>query len=441
MEERRSLQSIPDDELLRRLGELMGQSRGVEVDIVAHIAEVDERKLYARKAFPSMFAYSRYVLHLSEQEAYLRITVARASRKHPMLLTMLGDGRLHLTAIGKLAPHLSLENRDRLLERATHLPKRQLEELIAEIAPRPDVPAMVRKLPERRALLTACPVDPNRAEGSMPELGPEPTLGLRPDSRVELGPDRVAVPDRGNDPTHDLRPDAVLANEPGGPAQEAVGSPKAGNVDAPCVPAAAPAASSPAVALRVSPSVVQPLSPGRYKVQFTASAELHRKLERLQTLMGSGGGYRDLAAVIEQAVTEKLERVETRRFGRTPTPRQRGGQSNPSPSRRDGPAASQRLPDSSSSSRHIPRAVRGAVYERDSGRCRFVDKAGRQCPERSRLEFHHRHPFALGGEHSVANVCLMCRAHNAFLAECDYGRETMARHRQARNRGPRAPAG
>src|SRR5207245_3061556 len=148
MQEKRLLQSIPDDELLHRLAELMGQSRRVEADIVAHIAEVDERRLYAREALPSMFAYCTYVLHLSYGEAYLRISAARASREHPMLLAMLADGRLHLSAIAKLAPHLTRENRDSLLERATHRSKRQIEEQIAEIAPRQDVPAVVRKLPE-----------------------------------------------------------------------------------------------------------------------------------------------------------------------------------------------------------------------------------------------------------------------------------------------------
>ena len=68
----------------------------------------------------------------------------------PVLLTMLADGRLHLTAIAKLAPHLTPENRDGLLERAVHRTKRQIEELVAEIAPRPDVPALMRRLPERR---------------------------------------------------------------------------------------------------------------------------------------------------------------------------------------------------------------------------------------------------------------------------------------------------
>ncbi len=255
MEEKRPLQSIPDDELLHRLAELMGQSRRAEADIVAHIAEVEERRLFARQAFPSMFAYCMDVLHLSEAEAYLRISAARASRKHPILLTMLADGRLHLTAIALLAPHLTCENRERLLERATHRSKRQIEELIAAIAPRPDVPAVMRKIPERRTLPTA-------GHLVVPERG------------ESLG--------QGQVPTIELFLDGV---------------------------AALAASASP-----VSPSVVQPLSPGRYRVQFTASAEFHQKLERLRALMGSKAMDGDLVVVIEEAVTEKLERLEARRF-------------------------------------------------------------------------------------------------------------------------------
>ena len=347
----------------------MGQSRRIEADIVAHIAEVDERRLYARAAFPSMFAYGTEVLHLSEAEAYLRISAARASREHPMLLTMLADGRLHLTAIAKLAPHLTRENRDELLERATHRSKRQIEDQIAEIAPRPDVPVMVRKLPERRTLPTAGPlVVSNRGEG----LGQVPILELRPDG--------VAAPHTE------------------------------GRQDPPS-----------------SASVVQPLSPGRYKVQFTASAELHHKLERLKALMGSKGRDGDLAVVIEQAVTEKLERLEARRLGRTRAPRR-------------GPAEMRETQTSASpSSRHVPAAVQRAVRERDGDQCRYVDEQGRRCKQRDHLEFHHRHPFGLGGDHEVSNIRLMCHAHNAYLAECDYGREAMGRHRRPRSRASPQP--
>jgi 5-methylcytosine-specific restriction endonuclease McrA len=159
------------------------------------------------------------------------------------------------------------------------------------------------------------------------------------------------------------------------------------------------------------------LSPGRYKVQFTASAAFCQKLERLRALVGARGSDGALAAVIEQAVTEKLERLEARRFGRTKAPRKAQAET------------AARL-DTSPSSRHIPAAVRRAVRERDGDRCRYVDDQGRRCPERDRLEYHHRHPFGLGGDHSVPNISLMCRAHNAYLAECDYGQKAMARHRR-----------
>jgi hypothetical protein len=57
MERTHSLTSFSDDELLRRLSNLLGQSRRDEAALVAHIGEVDRRRLYAREASPSMFGY------------------------------------------------------------------------------------------------------------------------------------------------------------------------------------------------------------------------------------------------------------------------------------------------------------------------------------------------------------------------------------------------
>src|SRR5262249_56796214 len=100
------------------------KARRVEADLIAHIGEVDARRLYAREATPSMFVYCTEVLHLSEAEAYLRITVARAAREHPVLLDRLRDGRLHLSGIAKLVPHLTVENREAVLRRAAHRSQR-----------------------------------------------------------------------------------------------------------------------------------------------------------------------------------------------------------------------------------------------------------------------------------------------------------------------------
>ena len=132
-------ESLSDDQLLRRLSEITRDSRRVEAELVAHIAEVDARRLYAREGCSSMFAYCVEVLHLSEPETNLRMVVARAARRHPVLLDMLRDGRVHLSGIALLAPHLTEANRDEVLARATHSSKRHIEELVACLAPRPDV--------------------------------------------------------------------------------------------------------------------------------------------------------------------------------------------------------------------------------------------------------------------------------------------------------------
>jgi len=141
------LDSITDDALLARVAEMIGRSRRVEAELVSHLAEVDRRRLYLREACPSMHVYATTRLHLSDAEAYLRITAARLSRRFPMVLDMLADGRLHLSAIAKLAPHLREDNAEVLLGRAARRSKRDIEILVAEFAPRPDVPSRIRRLP------------------------------------------------------------------------------------------------------------------------------------------------------------------------------------------------------------------------------------------------------------------------------------------------------
>jgi 5-methylcytosine-specific restriction endonuclease McrA len=168
---------------------------------------------------------------------------------------------------------------------------------------------------------------------------------------------------------------------------------------------------------------VLPLAPGRYKVQFTASAELHDKLERLRDLLRRRIPDGDLAAIIEEAVSEKLERLEARRFGQTKTPRTRLSQSDTSPG-----------------SRHIPAAVKRAVSERDGRRCRYQNQQGRRCPARSGLEFHHQYPFAFGGERGPDNIVFLCRPHNQLLADHDYGATSVARQRSPDHRSSDPPS-
>ena len=77
--------------------------------------------------------------------------------------------------------------------------------------------------------------------------------------------------------------------------------------------------------------------------------------------------------------------------------------------------------------RHIGRAVRREVAERDGIQCSWTDDTGRRCQSRAWLEYDHRRPFARGGASAPDNVRLLCRAHNHLAAEQAYGRAHMER--------------
>ena len=111
----RSLSHLSNQELLRSLAAIVARDRGTTAEMLAHIAEVDDRRLYAQEGFPSMFAYCVQVLHMSEDTAFKRIRAARTARQFPAIFEAVADGRLHLSAVVVLAPYLTEENATELL--------------------------------------------------------------------------------------------------------------------------------------------------------------------------------------------------------------------------------------------------------------------------------------------------------------------------------------
>jgi hypothetical protein len=85
------------------------------------------------------------------------------------------------------------------------------------------------------------------------------------------------------------------------------------------------------------------------------------------------------------------------------------------------------VPRAPSTARTIPAAVRREVWARDNGCCSWRSRDGRRCGSRWKLELDHIQPVALGGDSTVANLRLICRAHNVRHAEQIFGRRHMAR--------------
>jgi 5-methylcytosine-specific restriction endonuclease McrA len=170
------------------------------------------------------------------------------------------------------------------------------------------------------------------------------------------------------------------------------------------------------------PALLEPIAPSRYKVEFTASAELRDKLQRARALLRHkiSDSSNDLAEVVDEAVTLLLAKLEARKFAKTKAPRKSVAES-----------------DTSASSRTIPAAVRREVFARDEGRCAFVAKSGRRCScsDPGQLEYHHVQPYAMGGDHKPETIELRCAAHNAYQAELDYGQKVMKLARDAPRKG------
>ena len=339
---------LTDEALLAKVKLLSERSREVTVELIAHLAVLDQRKRYRAEGAATLFRYCTEVLRFSGAAAYNRIKAVRAVRKFPVILDRLADGSVNLTTVKLLAPSLTSANHEAVLAEAAGMTRRQVEKLVARLAPKPDVPSTFRKLPAPMA-------------SGVPD--PFPAVDTAGDKRLT---ETSAPSPRPVNTTVDVNANAVLA---------------------------APATARSAVA---------PLSPDRYRVQFTVGKETEDQLRRLQDLLRGEIPDGDPGQIFARALPLLLEAVEKRKFAATEKPR-------------PGHASA------TSGSRHIPAEVARTVWTRDGGRCAFVANSGRRCSERSHLEFHHGKPFAMGGEATIANIALRCRAHNAHEAELVFG--------------------
>jgi hypothetical protein len=140
-----SLGRLSDFDLVLSLRTLVAREREATAEVIAHLAELDTRDVHLREGFGSLYLYCRDALGLSEWESYNRIEVARTARRFPVILDLLADGSVHLTAVRLLAPHLRPDNHCDLLASARGKTKAQIQEIVARLAPKPDAPTSIRR--------------------------------------------------------------------------------------------------------------------------------------------------------------------------------------------------------------------------------------------------------------------------------------------------------
>jgi len=132
------LRRLSDAELVDSLRALEARQRETMAAIVAHVVEIEERRLHLRLGYSSLFDYCQRALGLSEDEAYRRMTVSRMASKWPAIVDGLEDGSLHMSGVALLKPHLRAENCGELLEMARGASRRELERRLAARFPQAD---------------------------------------------------------------------------------------------------------------------------------------------------------------------------------------------------------------------------------------------------------------------------------------------------------------
>lgn len=260
-----SLAHLSDQTLVTHLKTLVAQDRSTTAALLAHIAEFDSRRLCLPAGYPSTFAYCLEELGFCEQAAFKRIRAARTGRRFPEIFAAVADGRLNLSAVVLLAARLTEstteDEADELIAAASRKSKAQVERLLAERFPQPDVPSRLR------------PVVPNPERFEASELSP---------GTVE-----------------------TLAGAPRVPHSAA---------EEPC--------SEPQVRMekpRIPPRLTA-IAPKRFTLQVTLSQEAHDSLCHAQALLRHQVPSGDLSEVLERIIKIAEKQLEKRKFAATDRP-------------------------------------------------------------------------------------------------------------------------
>ena len=372
-----TVSGLSDNALLAQTRKLAHLEQQLQVTVIDHLREIHTRRLYLSRGFSSLFDYVVRELGYTDSAAARRINTMHLCAEFEGVREGLQDGSFTLSTAAQLQSAFDRQKRNR----------------------------------QRR--------------GRGPVVGSGPAV---PRQESLLAPSATVQP---------LEPAPVLD----GSARQALVTQAAGKSTRQVQELLAGVDPE----LTVPADKVRPLGTGRYEMKVVIDAECHRGLERLRGLLSHVDPHMTLGQLVGRLAREGLDRHDTgrpprrQRAGSRPescaetsaakekgtsgdaptaaekTPAQPGAKGSApakSPARQDGDVTSPPK-RSASGSRAIPKAIKRRVWQRDDGRCSYVDpRTGRRCASRHLLQIDHKIPYALGGSAEPANLRLLCFAHH-----------------------------
>jgi len=366
--------------LEQKLHALAGDERHALADFLVCLAEFDARRAYLDRACSSCFTYLTGRLGFSTSSAFRRIVAARLSVKFPAILERIRGGRLNLISLCIVRNLLCTGNELDLLNNAGTLSQRELEKFVAARS------VIAGSVAARSVAM---------APTGIPAQAPAPLLPAPKHDQIRFLPVSPALPTSSHAAARNASPTSGV-----GFSAE---SKSEGFVKGEDEAVSSNGQSCPTNQLSM-----------KVRIHFTADAHLVERIEEAKALLSNTYGAASLEQVFSHVLEDFLKRHsarrrELRRFERQKKRAARamctGARAEPSPE-----------------SRHIPQAVKDAVWLRDGGRCAFMSEDGRRCGEKNFLHYDHITPWATGGSSTdPSNIRLLCAAHNQHAAVAAFG--------------------
>ena len=458
--------ALSDRELLRATSTLVRHERHLQGAVIDHLSEIEARRLYLRRGCSSLFDYAVRELGYSDATAGRRIGAVRLCADQPDARERLREGSLTLSAAAELqwafdrqrrrgsiagtastapagtvepradalasspaeaaaadsapaagavgsapaevasaddpvadaapaatpsnsepAPPLVLDaaGRQKLVEAAAGKSARQVRRMLADLDPELATPAdRMRPLGDGRyelkALIDAdCQQGLEQLRGLLSHVDPRMTIGQLVGRVVQEALDR-------HDPS---RP----------PRRARTGSRPAEGDSKPVSASKEQAAPEPGHASAVQDAAIH--------VHMTPTPESIGGATQQPAPASAPSTVQDAAS--PAGTTPTAESTEQR----APQPNGQGATDRRAAAGRKPARAATPTAKPRASGRAIPAAVRRQVWQRDGGRCSYVDReTGRRCNSRHLIEIDHILPYALGGGADPANLRLLCEAHH-----------------------------
>ena len=360
------LKNKTDQCLVDDLKGLVARERETLTKILSYLREVDARRIYLARGYPSLFAWMRSELGYSEASAQRRIAAMRLIVDIPEVKEHIQQGEMSLSVVSQVQSYFRRENQKRREKLKKPLPKeeklslltqlkgtssRECERKLIQLSPELNLPKeKARPVSDTRTLIQftvgkALMEKIERLKGLTSHQNPMGRYERLFEKAVDLALERLdpvlREARRRNRQNRKNRQDQPKAAAPEGKDQA-----KSEDTSAPI-----PTSEMKSAFSHTLPPTVKMNIPSRNTLAVPAKPRMKKK------------------------------------------------------------------------SRHIPAGLRDRIWQRDQGRCRHQDpKTGKFCGSKKYLQVDHRFAFALGGEHQEGNLRLLCRAHNQYRSERLFGR-------------------